>query len=219
MRSRFRFIAGFLLLVGMSEAFAANTVQCAPDTLCVPPPKALPVIDSTMTPPYNPKVKAACGDGFCQTDSETSNSCPTDCGAAQPPQPYCGDGICNSPTSSLPRNENPENCAADCAGSCGDGFCTSAESRSNNCSADCGFPACAGGLVLRCRPVMEPAMAPRPPASVAVSSRPSTTSTAASGARRTSGASKVSGIPVRSRMSRASSSQLGHAPQRTTVRP
>lgn len=149
MRSRFRFIAGFLLLVGMSEAFAANTVQCAPDTLCVPPPKALPVIDSTMTPPYNPKVKAACGDGFCQTDSETSNSCPTDCGAAQPPQPYCGDGICNSPTSSLPRNENPENCAADCAGSCGDGFCTSAESRSNNCSADCGFPACAGGLVLR----------------------------------------------------------------------
>lgn len=43
-----------------------------------------------------------CGDGVCN-GSETSSSCPGDCGG------YCGDGYCSG-------NETPTSCAADCCG-------------------------------------------------------------------------------------------------------
>lgn len=71
-----------------------------------------------------------CGDDAC-TASESSATCPDDCGAA------CGDDACNGA-------ETACNCEADCgATTCGDGCCGGSES-SASCAADCG-PMCGDG--------------------------------------------------------------------------
>ena len=66
-----------------------------------------------------------CGNAFCcGADGETSCSCPADCGSS------CGDGCCNG-------GETCASCPADCALGCGDGCCTGGEDTCT-CSADCG---------------------------------------------------------------------------------
>jgi beta propeller repeat protein len=54
-------------------------------------------------------VTGTCGDGVCNLE-ETCESCPGDCGACPPPEPYCGDTTCNG-------EETCESCPGDC-GAC-----------------------------------------------------------------------------------------------------
>ncbi|MDC0667416.1 FG-GAP repeat domain-containing protein [Nannocystis radixulma] len=61
-----------------------------------------------------------CGDGLCDTSSESAAGCPEDC--------TCGDGLCDV-------SEDAAICAADC-GVCGDGLCAADESGAD-CPQDC----------------------------------------------------------------------------------
>lgn len=69
--------------------------------------------------------KPVCGDNYCE-GSESTRSCPTDCGS------NCGDGACNG-------NETQQSCSRDCGNPppvCGDGRCTGNETNST-CPGDC----------------------------------------------------------------------------------
>jgi len=74
-----------------------------------------------------------CGDGLCLGDENTA-TCPQDCGGG-PGTPACGDGLCLG-------GEDTVTCPQDCGGepatpSCGDGICQTTET-TNSCPADCG---------------------------------------------------------------------------------
>ncbi len=67
----------------------------------------------------------SCGDGFCDTQFESSVNCPTDCGGVT-----CGNFICDI-------GENAESCASDCTGAiCGNAICESSEN-TITCMVDC----------------------------------------------------------------------------------
>jgi hypothetical protein len=64
-----------------------------------------PLTCSALEANYN-NYWPTCGDGYCN-GSETSNSCPSDCGYSGP---VCGDGICEA---------GEGGCYSDCGGNCG----------------------------------------------------------------------------------------------------
>ncbi len=70
-------------------------------------------------------VDSYCGDNKC-TGSETSSSCPEDCGVCA-----CGDEICDL------RCETCDSCSEDCGDCCGNGECDYGEN-CNTCPEDCG---------------------------------------------------------------------------------
>lgn len=69
-----------------------------------------------------------CGDGLCDPNEETCDTCPEDCGAC----PVCGDGSCDD-------NENCGSCPGDC-GECAPACCET--SNSAGCPEDPSIEAC-----------------------------------------------------------------------------
>ncbi len=90
-------------------------VACVTDQVCV---------DGICTDPF------CNGDGVCDSDQETAETCYVDCGS-------CGDGLCTD------GYETADDCYADC-GACGDGLCTDGSETADDCYADCG--ACGDGI-------------------------------------------------------------------------
>lgn len=92
-----------------------------------PPP--LPSGENGYSPPNSGGNEGSgyyCGNRTCDSQSETSATCPADCEAV------CGDKACT-------RTENLENCPVDCQAGCGNMVCESNETPSD-CEIDCGEP-------------------------------------------------------------------------------
>jgi len=71
-----------------------------------------------------------CGDGECQTDSESFATCSQDCA------PQCGDAACQG-------DEDFMSCPLDCLATCGNEVCDGGEDR-DSCQKDCGY--CGNGV-------------------------------------------------------------------------
>lgn len=78
-----------------------------------------------------------CGDGTCQVDLESCETCPGDCGG--PCAGSCGDGACDAAG-----GEACDTCAPDCGAcaSCGDGTCDEPAESCESCASDCGVCQC-----------------------------------------------------------------------------
>ena len=82
-----------------------------------------------------------CGNGSCESGlSETSRTCPADCGTA------CGDGECNG-------SENADSCYDDC-GACGNDVCEQDEIAHRSCAVDCECPPGLEILNAQCVPAL-----------------------------------------------------------------
>lgn len=89
--------------------------------------KKAPVVN---TPPVTIPAGPVCGNGKCESPTESTSSCLADCPA---PAPVCGDSKCEE------GKETPDSCASDCglpAPKCGDNKCDTGET-SDSCLADC----------------------------------------------------------------------------------
>ncbi len=95
----------------------------------IPPSGGIYGYDSGEQSPVPPGGSGGgyyCGDGTCNSETETSATCPIDCEAV------CGDKACT-------RTENQENCPVDCGAGCGNTVCESDEGPAS-CPIDCGSP-------------------------------------------------------------------------------
>jgi len=144
-------IFAFLLLSCSSETSVKDIVDY---------PKEVEIQEDKNQVPVQ-AADEVCGDGFCDNQELTQNSCPDDCGnleetpsvpaeSGQEVVEVCGDGFCSN-NELLDRT-----CSDDCGdieeapsiptdtgevariGSCGDGFCQNDELLSGSCPKDCG---------------------------------------------------------------------------------
>lgn len=82
-----------------------------------------------------------CGNGACESElSESSLTCPSDCGSV------CGDGECNG-------DEDAGNCYEDC-GACGNDVCEQDEIAHRSCAIDCECPPGLEVLNAQCVPAL-----------------------------------------------------------------
>ncbi|HVW66826.1 MAG TPA: hypothetical protein VHA78_03790 [Candidatus Peribacteraceae bacterium] len=93
------FVFGVLIAPKLFEIAQINV--CTQDTIDANHNGFSDYLDKTLA------AGGYCGDGICDTSTENSVSCPTDCAASS--SGYCGDGICDTST------ENSISCPTDCS--------------------------------------------------------------------------------------------------------